>query len=63
MNNQFKLRGMKNYVIKDVINQRGNSTPAAVTKKDSDYSVRHKKLINIISDMTESTNHGSDSDL
>ena len=55
LNNQFKLRGMKNYVIEEVLHQMGKSTPAVVTKKDSDYSLRHKKLINIISDMTEST--------
>lgn len=66
LNNQFKQKGLKNYVIEDIISHTSKLTISSPTKKSvSDYSIRHKKLIKIVSDMTtgESTNAGSDLDL
>lgn len=65
LNNQFKLRGLKNYVIEDVIQHTSKLTLSSPVKKPiSDYSIRHKKLIKVVSDMTnESTHAGSDLDV
>jgi hypothetical protein len=52
LNNQFKLLGVKDYQIDGIIHQ--SISKLSVEKKDSDFSLRHKKLINIISDLTDS---------
>lgn len=43
---------MKDYYIDDVLYQM--EKVSLIEKKDSDYSLRHKKLINIISELTDS---------
>lgn len=61
LNNQFKLQGIKEFQIDGIIHQF--NTQLIVEKKNSDFSVRHKKLINIISELNDSaasTNHNSD---